>query len=181
MAQHRDVGERVEEHLLVIAGEQRAPRRSRLPGARPRDHAGAVGTAVDQVAEQAPRWFGRRRARIVALDRVDQRLEQIEPAVDVADRVPARARAGTAGSGAVWAARWRERNMLAKGLEHQGGSRIGERAMRGNPDAALNRRMLVHESPHTASRATRELAFFSCAVQHERGKKVAHLPVRRSA
>ena len=83
MAEHLEAAEAAQEHLLVVAGED-AHAAPLLPGAGERDHPGAVGAAVDQVAEQDDRRLGGRRGGIVGLDRGDQRFEQVEPAVDVA-------------------------------------------------------------------------------------------------
>src|SRR5687768_7070365 len=86
MAKDVDIVEAVEEHFLVIA-RQHTDRSAPAPVARRLDNTRAVGSAVDEVAEQDHRGLGRTAAEVVGLDRRDHVLEQIEPAVDVADRI----------------------------------------------------------------------------------------------
>ena len=55
------------------------------------DDAGAVGTAIDQVTQQNDMLFGRLSAGMVEPDLFQQVVEQIEPAMHVADRIDAHA------------------------------------------------------------------------------------------
>ncbi len=80
--------ERLEEHFLVIAGED-THAAARLQLACLGHHARAVGPAVHEVAEQHDGGFGRLGLAIVALDRIDERLEQIDTPVNVTDDIDA--------------------------------------------------------------------------------------------
>jgi hypothetical protein len=61
VSERLDVAHAADEHLLVVAVED--PHfAALLPLARERDHAGAIGAAIDQVAEQDDGGFGAPRA-----------------------------------------------------------------------------------------------------------------------
>ena len=55
----------------------------RACSSRARYHAGAVGSAVDQIAEQHDRRLGARSFAIVVLHGSDQRVEQVQASVHV--------------------------------------------------------------------------------------------------
>ena len=90
-----------------------------LPCAGGGDHAGAVGAAVDQIAEKDHGGIGRFGFRIIRLDRVDQSAKQVQPAMDIANRVNALAlRQGGCGPGR------RGAEKFAKKREHRSGCDI---------------------------------------------------------
>ena len=91
MAQHAGILEREEEHFLVIARQQSYAAFT-LPGTRSGDYAGAIGAAVDKIAEENDCGLGGSAFPVIALDGFDQRFEQVEPAMNVAYRVIAGAR-----------------------------------------------------------------------------------------
>lgn len=91
MRQEIEPGEAVQEHFLVIAGDD-AQLAAPLQGACGGDHARAVRSAIHQVSQQDDGSVGAAPRRIVALDRRDQSLEQVQAAVDVADRIDALSR-----------------------------------------------------------------------------------------
>ena len=76
---------RVDRHLLVVAAQadDRAGRLRLLPAHQEFDHAAAVGTAVDVVAEKD---VARAVPAGLGLARREQALELVEAAVDIADR-----------------------------------------------------------------------------------------------
>jgi hypothetical protein len=86
VAQHTFVGEGGEEHFLVIAREEPdAP--TCAPAAGGGDDPGAVGTAVDQIAQENDGRFGRPPLGIVGIDLLDHRRKQVEASVNVADGI----------------------------------------------------------------------------------------------
>ena len=86
MAQHFEIGEGFEEHLLVVASQHP---HSALPGpiARARDYSGAVRAAINQIAQQHYSGCGGTGGGIVSFNRVNNRVEQIESSVNVANQV----------------------------------------------------------------------------------------------
>ena len=61
----------------------------RLIGAQPLDHLRRARAAIDQVADEDEQGLARRAALKLGVDLGEQILEQIEPAVDVADGIGA--------------------------------------------------------------------------------------------
>lgn len=86
VAEGLDVGEAAEEHLLVVAGQD-PYRTATLQIARELDDAPAVVTAVHEIAQQHDQRFRWRPGSVVGFDRGHERFEQVEPSVNVADRI----------------------------------------------------------------------------------------------
>ena len=75
MAQRFIVVEAAEEHLLVVALDK-AHAAAPAPRLRGRDHAGAVRSAIDQVAQQDHRGFGRIAGRVIGVDMTPEMLQR---------------------------------------------------------------------------------------------------------
>ena len=90
VTQHFGLFKSAEHHFLVIACEH-AHRALLLPFAGAGNHACAVGAAIDQVAKQNDLCFKTRARRVVCFDLGNDRFEQVEPPVNVADDIIARA------------------------------------------------------------------------------------------
>ena len=66
-------------------------------GAKPLDHLRRTWTAIDQIADEHQQGLARRPAFELRVDLLQKRVEQVEPAVDIADDIGAvAARAGRA-------------------------------------------------------------------------------------
>ena len=91
--------EDAEEEFLVIALEEDVAGESGRARDEQVDDSAAVGTAVDEVAEEDQPGLGRPAPRIVLLDPGEQVDEEVEPAVDVADRIGAAARRAASAPG----------------------------------------------------------------------------------
>jgi hypothetical protein len=78
--------ERAQHHFLMIAKQDAHPPLA-APSARGGNYPGAVGAAVDQVAQQHHTGLRRAARSVVGFDLGDQRLEQIKSAVDIANRI----------------------------------------------------------------------------------------------
>ena len=82
--------DRAQEHLLVIAHQEAGVHSRRRRRHQPLDDAARIGAPVDEVAEED--ISGARAAApgaVVGGDAREQSVEQIEPAVNVADRIDA--------------------------------------------------------------------------------------------
>src|SRR5438309_3162848 len=80
------------EHLLMVAGEEDGADMLRPPFAQPLDHPRRRGAAVDEIAQEDDPRLARWARRDVLFDPCQQVVEQVEPAVYVADRIRAGAR-----------------------------------------------------------------------------------------
>ncbi len=88
--QLRLAGEDPQQHLLVVAEQEDRPDAVAAIGAQPLDHLRRARPAVDQVAEEHEQRL--RGAGAASMSRwicVEQLVEQVEPAVDVADDIGA--------------------------------------------------------------------------------------------
>jgi hypothetical protein len=91
LAQDFRVLERAEEHFLVVA-HQHPQGAALLPFPRAAQHAGAVGSAIDQVAKQNNQACRRAARRIVGFDSFGQRGEEVCTAMHVTHRIDPLAR-----------------------------------------------------------------------------------------
>jgi hypothetical protein len=102
MTQHVDLFQRLEKHLLMIA-QKDAHRPPAAPARGHFQHTPAVGSTVDQIAQQDDGGLGGGGGvadPVVVLDRLDQLCEQVGSAMDVAHRIdPLARRNGGAGQG----------------------------------------------------------------------------------
>jgi hypothetical protein len=91
--------EHAEEEFLVIAFQEHVAGEGRRPVDEQVDDSAAVGPAVDEVAQEDQPGLGRPAPRIVRLDPGEEIDEQVEPSVDVADRIGAAARRAASAPG----------------------------------------------------------------------------------
>ena len=81
--------ENAKQHLLVITEEEDGGEAGVAIGSKPLDHLRRMGPAIDQVANEDQRRATRRPLGEVGLDRRQQLIEEIEPAVDITDDIAA--------------------------------------------------------------------------------------------
>ncbi len=91
MAQHTCVLEGLEEHFLVIAGQD-ADRALFLPFACTGNNTSAVRPAINQIAQKNDAGIGLRQLRVIMLHCVNQCIEQVQSAMDVANDIQTLAR-----------------------------------------------------------------------------------------
>ena len=91
MTEQVEVLEAAQEHFLVIAAKDaHAP--SGLKCAGGVNDSGTLGPAINQIAEQHDGGLCARAGGVVGLDRGNQGIEQVKPAVDIAHGIDPRAR-----------------------------------------------------------------------------------------
>ncbi len=76
----------------MVAADEHRPHAMRAVGAKPLDDLGRSGTAVDEIAEKDNDIVGPIPALDVGLDPRQRIVDQIQPAMNVADRIDAIAR-----------------------------------------------------------------------------------------
>ena len=81
--------QRLQKHFLMIAHQEAHIPARLLQLHRALDHLTGTRSAIDEIAEQDQRGLRRRACAIVRRDLLQQMIEQIGPAMDIADRVNA--------------------------------------------------------------------------------------------
>ena len=82
--------ERAHQHFLVIAHQEYRVERRIIEPSQPRDDPLRIGTTIDHVAEQDEKFARAGPGLAIGRDLFEQCVEQVEPAMHVADRIRAR-------------------------------------------------------------------------------------------
>src|SRR5690606_14735710 len=100
MAEHLELAEAAEEHLLVVPREYtHAP--PALPLTRQGDYPSAIATAIDQVTEKDHGCVRGCHRSVVCIDRSDERFKQVAPSMDIADGIDTLSGRNGGGHGAI--------------------------------------------------------------------------------